>query len=789
MKTFTFALLAALAAGLAQPMRAQSAGDSQSDILKLLNQGSGSGAAPGSNSQGLPINLPPIRLPSVSGPSIRNAAPDQTGLSNEALQNLAAQQQAAGALPEPELEFQQLVWAAVGTRLAIFGHNLFESVPSTFAPLDNVQVTPDYLIGPGDELLIRAWGQIDVNYRATVDRAGEIYIPKVGAISMAGVKYADAHDYLVSQFGRVFKGFELSVTMGRLRSLQVFVVGQAKSPGSYTVSSLSSLVDALFAAGGPAARGSMRNIQLKRAAQTVGSFDLYDLLINGDKSHDLKLLAGDVIYIPPVGPLVALAGSVNTPAIFELKPGETLAEAVRYAGGLANTAAGQHVVVERIDNRQARVTDDFPLTIQGFARELHDGDVLRFLRISPRFEKTVTLRGNVAVPGLYPWRENMRIHDLIPNRESLITDEYWRRQNQLAVAAEMAGQRFDSAPREALDQAALKNDIARISTEINWDYAVIQRLDHADLSPHLISFNLGKAIDGDDSDNLAIQPNDVVTIFARTDIQVPIARQSKFVHLEGEVARPGIYQIEPDETLRQLLEHVGGLSPQAYLFGAEFTRESTRVAQQRRLDEYVGGVEQSMRQGASSLGAAAPGAPVNAGQAQAQTQAQIQAQTQAQTTLSRMRALRATGRIVLELRPDAQGIETLPDLALEDGDRLVVPFRPATVNVIGAVYNSNAFMYKPGKTVGDYLRLAGGPTRLGDKGREFVIRADGSTISRQQHNRFVSHDFQSLRLMPGDTIIVPQRLPRAASLALLRDYTSILSQFGIAAAGIGAIFP
>jgi protein involved in polysaccharide export with SLBB domain len=335
--------------------------------------------------------------------------------------------------PEPDTEFQDFVTSSLGRRLPIFGQNLFRNVPSTFAPLDRVPVTPDYLIGPGDELVVRSWGQIDINYRAMVDRTGSIYLPKVGAISVAGLRYDQINDALKSAIGRVFKNFELSVTLGQLRSIQVFVVGQVRRPGVYTVSSLSTLVNALFASGGPSSHGSMRNIQLKRQGKDVTSFDLYDLIVRGDKSKDAQLLPGDVIYVAPVGRLTALSGSVNVPAIFELKEHDTLADAISYAGDLTTTAAGQRALVERIDEHHVRRADEIPLTPEGIKTELHDGDVVRFLHISPRFDNTVTLRGNVAVPGRYPWSDGMRVKDLIPSRDVLVTYEYWKRQNQLAL--------------------------------------------------------------------------------------------------------------------------------------------------------------------------------------------------------------------------------------------------------------------------------------------------------------------------------------------------------------------
>jgi protein involved in polysaccharide export with SLBB domain len=714
----------------------------------------------------------PLKRP-ITTPQITNVTPAQEIAEQRNSLKKNAPQPEPPLPPEPDLEFQEFVATSLGIKLPIFGQNLFENVPSTFAPLDRVQVPADYIIGPDDELLIRAWGQVDVNWRAVVDRTGAVYIPQIGTFNVAGVKYQDLHDYLQAQIGRIFKNFQLSVSLGRLRSMQVFVVGQVKRPGSYTISSLSSLVDALFASGGPSKRGSMRRIELKRGGKIVTAFDLYDLITKGDKSKDTKLEAGDVIYVPPVGPLVALAGSINTPAIYELRDKSTLGEVIAYAGGLTNTARGGHAVVERIENRQIRETDEFPLDQEGLARELHDGDVVRFLPISSKFEKTVTLRGNVAVPGHFPWREGMRVHDLIPERSFLVTDEYWRRQNQLAVTPQ--------TPETRIGQAELKNDVKRVAAEINWQYAVIQRFDPQDLSSHLLPFNLGKAIEGDPEQNLALQASDVVTIFSQADIQVPIGQQSKFMHVEGEVRQAGVYQVQPGETLRHLITRIGGLTPQAYLYGSEFTRESTRVDQQQRLDEYVNDLDRAVQR--NTAAAAYLGDASEAAAAKATADAQ-------QNLVEKMRRLKSTGRIVLEIKPTATGTEALSELVLEDGDRLLVPFRPATVGVIGSVYNNGAFVFKPGKTVADYLRLAGGTRRDGDKGREFVIRADGSTVSRQQHRGFVSRNFDTLRLMPGDTIVVPEKLPRgAAARAALRDWATILGQLGLAAGGIRTIFP
>ena len=748
--------------------------------------------------------------------------------------------------PEPDIEFQDFVSSSLGYHLNIFGQSLFRYVPSTFAPVDRIPVTPDYLIGPGDELLVRAWGQIDVNYRAIVDRTGAIYLPKVGPISVAGVRYDQLNAYLKSAISRVFKNFELDVTLGRLRAVQVFVVGQVRRPGSYTVSSLSTLVNALFASGGPSKRGSMRRILLRREGKDVTTFDLYDLIAFGDKTKDVQLLSGDVILVPPVGRLVALAGSVNVPGIYELKEHETLGEVLGYAGGLTTTASGQKTFIDRIDGRQVRHTAEVDLSGAGLKTELRDGDIIRVLHISPKFDNAITLRGNVAVPGRYPWREGMRVKDLIPTRDALVTQEFWKLQNKLAVDLEsltfksredieqyrqrelenrgstapanqsgsqnMAPDLYQSPPpstpngqdrgtqpdqrtqqqrnqdlaaqvgrteAQRIKEEQLKNDVKRSAAEINWEYAVIQRMDPQDLSTHLVPFNLGKAIAGDEGQNVILQPGDVITIFSQNDMQVPAGQQTKFVRLEGEFLTAGVYQVQPGETLRHLISRVGGFTPDAYLYGAEFTRESTREDQQKRLDEYINELEKSIERNASGQRSLTGDEAV----------AERQAVDSQRRLLDKLRQMRATGRVVLELKPTADNLKELPDLMLEDGDRLLVPFKPATVNVIGSVYNSNSFIFKPGKTVSDYMRLSGGPTKNGDKGRSFVIRADGTTLSGNGHNALFLNGFEEARLMPGDTIVVPEKLDKGAVLRGFKDWTQIISTFVIGAAAAKVLFP
>jgi protein involved in polysaccharide export with SLBB domain len=695
--------------------------------------------------------------------------------------------------PPPPTEFQEFVAASIGRKLPLYGHNLFERVPTTFAPVDRIPVTGDYVLGPGDEILLRAWGQIDFNARLMVDRSGEVFLPKVGTLAVAGLRYERLNDYFRTAIGRVFRNFDLTVSLGRLRSIEIFVVGQARRPGAYTVSSLSTLVNALFASGGPANSGSLRRIQLRRDNQVIEQFDFYDLLLKGDKSRDRRLLPGDVIYIPPTGPSIAVAGSVNVPGIYELSGDTSLAGAVDMAGGLTSVADGAKAIVERVEHHDSRRVEEFPLDAAGLQRVLQDGDLVRVLPLSPRFENAVTLRGNVARPGRVPWHAGMRLRDIIPNQAALVPEAHWRSSNAAAnpkprLRAQPAGEGKSEKPEDArpedarpeaeAEEAEPRSPITRDVPEINWDYAVIQRMNAEDLTTRLIPFDLGKLVlEGDEGNNLTLEPGDIVTIFSQNDLAVPLARRSKFIRLEGEFASAGVYRAEPGETLPHLIARAGGLAATAYLYGAEFTRESARRQQQKGLDRLIQDLEEDVTRGA--LGSAGV-SPEDAGEQRARLEAQRE-------MIVRLREIKASGRVVLDLGPDSNQAATLPAIELEDGDRFVVPSQPSTVEVLGAVYNRSSIICRRGARVDDYLKLAGGSTRDGDTGRMFLLRADGSVLSRQSVRGLWNGGFGQLRLMPGDAIVVPERLSRGTFLRGLRDWSQVFSQFALGAAAVRVI--
>ncbi len=830
--------------------------------------------------QSLPTASPGQRNTSTNSLYVDPAGTDDTARTG--------QRNASGALfpPEPMTDLQRLARSATGETLPVFGRDLFQNAPSTFAPGDQIAVSADYIVGTGDEILLRIWGPEAFNSQLTVDRSGSIYLPKVGAIHVAGLRFDELQQQVTASVNRVYRNYNLTVNLGRLRSIQIYVVGEARQPGAYTVSSLSTVLNALFASGGPNVRGSMRHIQIRRGSTTLPEFDLYDLVLRGDKTRDVHLENGDTIFIPAVGPQVALGGSVRHPALYELKADSTLQDVLDLAGGFSAVGTGSNLSLDRIGEDHIRHTLTVGADGAGRAMILRDGDVLYAGHISAGYEKTVTIRGNLANPGRFGWHQGMRLNEIIPDRMSLLTNNYWRERNRLGVPAPLFeplnpsprlqdqlpypsstngslrngqtqrqmqgypeyGTRSDSTsyddanqresdlaqdgvlgrttsedarligqvgpavtgvitPQDAgptgntagstavsgttsgsvprrfnLPQATASDNtpVNRIqipAPEINWSYAVIERLDPNTLKSSLVPFNLGRLVqDHDASQDLELQPGDVITILSQKDVPVSLDAQTKYIRLEGEFVSPGVYSTQPGESLAELVRRAGGFTSKAYLYGSSFLRESARVFQQQRLDEYISHLSTDMQRAlavravSSSTGVLDP-----------------TSLAEQQNLINQLRQMRATGRVVLAFEPQSAGLQVIPDFALENGDVFRVPSVPGTISVIGAVYGQNVFLYNPKSRMENYLALAGRPNRIADKKSAFIIRADGSIFSREQANSVFSNKFDNARINPGDSIVVPEKLIRPTALRQLIDYSQILSSFGLAAAAINVI--
>lgn len=521
-----------------------------------------------------------------------------------------------------------------------FGANLMTGVVAD-AQDYNPQVPPDYLVQAGDEVLLTLWGSVDADLRLVVDRSGRISVPRVGSIAVAGVKQSELTDVIARRVAQVFKNFQLSTSLGQLRGIRVYVAGYVARPGSLTVSSLSTLVNALMLSGGPSAAGSFRNVQLRRGREVVTGFDLYDLLLKGDRSADRVMRPDDVVYVGPVGPQVAVMGSVNQPAIFELKTGETINEMLQMAGGFTAVGDTTRLAIERLDERNSvRITQiDLP---QGQTTPLKNGDVLR--------------------------------------------------------------------------------------------------------------------------------------AFNSTTVALPVQRQNKRVRVEGEVVRPGEFVLPPQTTIADALQAAGGLTPAAFVFGTEFSRETVRVTQQENYERALRDLETEFAKASSTQRTA------NADEAAAQT-----ARATGTTRLiERLRAIKPNGRVVLQLQPESAA---LPELALEDGDRLYIPPRPTTVGVFGSVFNGGSYLYSSARSIDDYLNLAGGPTRGADQGSVFVIRANGSVVASPQGKSWFSRrqDLTAVKAEPGDTVFVPEEINKTTFVQDAKDWTQILYQFGLGLAGLKTV--
>jgi protein involved in polysaccharide export with SLBB domain len=497
----------------------------------------------------------------------------------------------------------------------------------------------DYVIAPGDEVLVTLWGSVDADLRLVVDRGGRINIPRVGTVQVLGVPLAELQEVVNRRVATVFRNFQSSVSLGQLRGIRVFVTGFVVNPGAYTVSSLATVVAALMRAGGPSAAGSFRNVELRRGSETVSRFDLYHLLLEGNRAADRVLQAGDVVHVGPVGTQVGFIGSVNKPAVVELKPGETVADALRMVGGFTAVADRSRLAVERLAERNT---------------------------------------GRIA---------------------------------QLEL------------PRD--ERAGLSH-------------------------------------------------GDVLRAFSAVSAALPLQRQAKQVKVEGEVNKPGEYVLPESSSLLDAIRAAGGFTPGAYVFATEFTRASVQRTQQENYDRALRDLETDF--------ARASGTQRVASSEEAAGQQARAAGTQ--RLIERLRALKPTGRVVLQLEPSAT---ELPDLALEDGDRIFVPSRPTTVGVFGSVFNAATYLHMPGRSLSDYLVLAGGPTKGADRGSLFVVRGNGSVISSRQSggNWFGrGSGLEQVRAEPGDTLFVPEEMDKTTFLQAAKDWTQVVFQFGLGVAGI-----
>jgi len=722
-----------------------------------------------------------------------------------------------------------------------FGHDIFKEGVQAFSPITGIPVPVDYVVGPGDTLDVQLFGSTKGQYFLTVNRDGNISFPELGPIAVSGLRFEDVRAQIQARVAEQMIGTQVSVSMADLRSIRIFVVGDVVRPGSYTVSGHAPISHGLFASGGIKPIGSMRNIQLKRSGQLVRTLDLYDLLLRGDTSNDLRLQQGDVIFVPPVGVTVALSGEVRRPAIYELKADGTAEELLRLGGGLTPEADPALARLERIDERYERVMVDVDLsTPQGRALRLRSGDALRIERVRSTYANAIQVEGHVLRPSTVQYRSGIRLSEVIPSVADL-------RPN--------ADQRYVLIRREALADRRIQ--------VLSADLAAAWLAPKSDADPLLAPRDRVLVFDREAGRGPMIQP-----ILEELRLQSVSGEPTQIVRISGRVNAPGDYPLEESMTVSDLVRAGGGLAEDAYGAEADLARYEVRDGQTRRtevikidmpraiagdpaanltlapfdflvvkeISQWAGSQEtvrlegevkfpgeypiergETLRSVVDRAGgltalAFAGGSVFTRETLKERERRQIQmladrmqqdlgalalqgaqvggiGATQASNTLAIGQALLAdlrdtepVGRLVIDLGRIMSSTSAADDILLKGGDTLRVPRQAQEVTVIGEVQNATSHLYDAGLSRDDYLSLSGGTTQKADDKRIYIVRANGS-VESGGGSRWFS---RSSSVEPGDTIVVPLDAERMRPLPLWTAVTTIIYNLAVAVAAVGS---
>jgi len=690
-------------------------------------------------------------------------------------------------------------------KLKRFGSEVFTNrdpltgggLASRTAPVD-LPIGPDYVLGAGDGLTINLWGGVSQNFARVIDREGKIALPEAGSLVVAGLTLQQVRSNIESALKQQYHNAQVDVTIGRLRTVRVYVVGDVQRPGAYDVSSLSTPLNAIYEAGGPTSVGSLRIVRHFRGQQLVREVDLYDFFLRGARMDDERLQAGDTLLIPPSGPQVAIFGMVKRPAIYELKASATLKDVLDNAGGVTVAAALNHITIDRIDPNKQRETvslesaaADTPQAtlaqIASFA--VRDGDRVHVAAILPYSERAIYVEGHVTRPGKLAFRDGMQLTDVIHSYQDLLPEPAAKGEIVRLVAPDfhpetipfdladaligntsITLQPFDTirilgryevdAPQVMIRGEVLRPGSYALSQDMTpmklvtmaGGYKRDALLTNADLASYtiengekVITERTEVPIGSEVFAHAPLQSGDILTIHQLSgwnDIGASVI-------LEGEVTYPGSYGLQEGERLSSVLRRAGGLRDTAYAAGAVLVRNQVRDLEEKTKVQLIHQIETS-----SASARLAPN--LGSGQDQATL---VQAATQQQAeVLQRLKAQPASGRLVIHISADINSWAGTPaDIEMHTGDVLTLPKRPGFVLVSGQVYNASAITYVPGKEAGWYLRRAGGTNDIANRKEIFVIRANGSVIGRRSGEWYGSNVL-STRLDPGDVIVVPQRI-------------------------------
>ncbi|MCA9771635.1 MAG: SLBB domain-containing protein [Myxococcales bacterium] len=718
-----------------------------------------------------------------------------------------------------------------------FGYDIFRSTVSTFSSLRNPPVGADYMIGPGDRFRIFLWGSVNKTVMVTVDPDGSVTVPPVGTLQASGLTLGQFRTRVRSFLSQYYGQFDVSITLDQIRTIGVYVVGNVVTPGSYTVSSLATAFNALFAAGGPARTGSMRAIQIIRENKIYRTIDLYEFLLTGKKPGDVVLQSEDTIFVPPIGPTVAVVGNVQRPAIYEILPGAALRDALEQAGGITPLAFTQRVSLERVLAHDRLIAQDFDLGSKGLddasnvalGSKVQDRDLIQVRTIAPMLSNVVYLRGHVIRPGAYEFKAGMHVRDVIASYADLLADPFLEHaeirrfvapdyheetlsfrlgealQGDDAENLELApgdrirvfsraqmgvdsvvsiGGKVRNPGRYKLLEGMRVRDLVYASGNVLVDAflgsAEVTRYTLAADGSRLVSdhfdVNLLRALADDPKHNVLLRPFDHVLIREIPDFDV-----ENVMVLGGEFRYPGRYPVQQGERLSSLIERAGGFTDRAYLPAAKYTRESVKANQRKSLDELID------RQEREILVAAARRESILDPTEAAKLADSLKVKEQ---LVDKLRKAEVEGRMIVRLDELDKFRGTAADIEVQPGDRLSVPMVPTTVTVLGEVYNKTSVLFENDNTVGYFLDKVGGPTPNADEDQMFVIRADGSVLSATQNHgglfwqsnqkSWVWGSFTSIVAEPGDTIVVPEDLESVDWIGETKDITTILFQLATA---------
>ena len=730
-----------------------------------------------------------------------------------------------------------------------FGYDLFKGVPSTFAPVSDIQVPLDYLVGPGDSLNVQLYGNEPASYNLTVERDGRINFPKLGPIMVSGMSFDRARAEIEHRVAQQLIGSRVSVTMGNLRSIRVFVLGEAEKPGSYTVSGLSSMTNALFVSGGVKKIGSLRNIELKRSGRLVTVLDLYDLLLHGNTSGDRQLMPGDVIFIPPIGKTVAVGGAVRRPAIYELKSEKTVEAAIEIAGGLLPDADAKLIQMSRITPSQLHEMRNVDLTTDaGRERELVNGDKVRVPVIRPTLENSVELSGYVFRPGAFEYRKGLHLSDVLGSFDELRpnADRHYvmirrevppeERIEVLSADLERAlgapGSKADPSlrPRDQIIVFDLSASRERIVAPVIRDLELQSSPEHpaelvnidgrvkapgryplepdmrvsdliraggslddsafsgsAELTRYevfqgqaresaLIPINLDAIRNGVAGSDVILKPYDVLVIKPTPLWDVPGS-----IVIAGEVKFPGKYPIRRGETLHAILERAGGLNDLAFEEGAVYIRTELKEREKEQLDLLATRMQSDLAAlSIQAIGASA--ASTNANAASGASSALVVGQQ----LVNQLKDATPVGRLVIDLHKIIANPPGLADdVAVRDGDRLLIPKKNQEITILGEVQSPTSHVFERGLTRDDYIAKSGGITQKADRKRIYIVRANGDVISGERSGWF--RRSQVVEIHPGDAIVVPLDTERIRALPLWQAVTTIIYNLAVALLAVRSV--